>query len=311
MTYATSWLTGLDYGPRLGTEGWNIHMAEGGDGTANWLARRTGESTTAWRNRVKGVSASFVIQSTGKRIQMVPWSNTAGNLNPNDRSSDNKGFYGRRYLLEVLPTHWTNPNAYTLSVEFCGFRANGITDDQLASFLELNEEARNRYPNMRGAFGHADQTDTKGCPGTANNMLALWRAIGHGRFGSTVTEDDMIEFTLAANEVGGIIEVNNPSGASVVTLDGGDRPLLPFGMVRPVLGQAFLAIRGTTPHYVLFVGTTEIGFVLASDVKFTPNNPSNITQAALEAAIAEAVEQAHQLAKNEVKSKSIAYIQTL
>ena len=79
----------------------------------------------------------------------------------------------------------------------------------------------------------------------------------------------LIDFTLAANEVGGTIKVKD-GGASVVTIDGGDRPSLAAGLVRPVLGTATLAIRGTKPHYLLFVGTKELGFVLAEQVVFTP-----------------------------------------
>lgn len=172
---------GIDYGPRRGTLGWNVHMAEGGDGTVGWLAKRKTETVSQWRERVNGVSANFVILTTGEAVQMVGWDRAAGNLNPNDRSSD-KAFYGRRFLLEVLGTHWTDPNAYTLSVEICGFRAEGPNRAQVETLIGLIAESRQRFPGMVGAFGHADQTDTKGCPGTAPLMREFWERVGHGKF---------------------------------------------------------------------------------------------------------------------------------
>ena len=67
----------------------------------------------------------------------------------------------------------------------------------------------------------------------------------------------LVDFTLAADEQGGTITVG-PAGATVITVDGGDRPSLEAGMVRPALGPAFLRIRGDLRHYVVFVGTTEL-----------------------------------------------------
>jgi hypothetical protein len=92
-------------------------------------------------------------------------------------------------------------------------------------------------------------------------------------YGDAAMEDDvpLIEFTLAKEEMAGIIRVKD-GGATVVTIDGGERPKLPPGLVRPVLGPATLKIRGELPHYVLFVGTKEIGFVSENEVEFTPIN---------------------------------------
>jgi len=172
---------GIDYGPRKGTLGWNIHMAEGGNGTVGWLARRSGETDAAWRQRIRGVSAHFVVLTDGEAVQMVGWNRAAGNLNPDDRSTD-KAFYGRRFLLAVLGDRWADPNGHTLSIEMCGFRRNGPTAAQEDTVAELVADGRRRFPTMVGAFGHADQTDTKGCPGTAPPMKALWERIGHGAF---------------------------------------------------------------------------------------------------------------------------------
>ena len=50
-----------------------VPVADGGDGTLAYLARRSRESLTDWRTRVRGVSANFVILSTGEVVQMVGW----------------------------------------------------------------------------------------------------------------------------------------------------------------------------------------------------------------------------------------------
>lgn len=172
---------GIDYGPRKGTLGLAVHMAEGGDGTLGYLARRGRESNEAWRTRVRGVSCNFLILSTGEVVQMVGWAKASGSMNPRDRG-DTSGFYQTKYIRDVLGSHYVDPNAYSLSVEISGFRAQGPNQRQVDSLVELAEESLRRFPTMRGAYGHADQTDTKGCPGTAPLMLEAWRRIGHGLF---------------------------------------------------------------------------------------------------------------------------------
>lgn len=114
-----------------------------------------------------------------------------------------------------------------------------------------------------------------------------WRPIGDDKgfpqarylaaLGGTQEEDvTLIDFTLASDEQGGTIKVKE-GGASVVTIDGGDRPSLSAGMVRPTLGPTFLGIRGDLKHYVVFVGTNEIGFVPETQVEFTPYAPAGPT----------------------------------
>jgi hypothetical protein len=113
-----------------------------------------------------------------------------------------------------------------------------------------------------------------------------WRPIGEdqgfpqARYIAALTgaapEEDMplIDFTLPRTEVAGEITVKD-GGASVVTIDGGDRPQLGAGMVRPAIGGQGedvlkLRIRGDLPHYLVFIGTNEIGFVAGPDVEFRP-----------------------------------------
>jgi len=88
-------------------------------------------------------------------------------------------------------------------------------------------------------------------------------------YGEGEDEVPLIDFTLAQDEKGGTIKVKK-DGATVITIDGGDRPTLKAGLVRPALGPATLKIRGELPHYMLFIGTKEIGFVSENEVEFTP-----------------------------------------
>jgi hypothetical protein len=172
---------GIDYGPRQGTLGFACHMAEGGDGTLGYLARRGTESRSEWVTRVRGVSANFVILSTGETVQMVGWGRASGSMNPANRGPAT-GFYNTGVIRAVLGSHYVDPNAYSLSVEITGYRRNGPNAKQVAALIDLVAEARRRYPTLRGAYGHADQTSTKGCPGTHPMMLAAWQRIGHGLF---------------------------------------------------------------------------------------------------------------------------------
>lgn len=263
---AYRFVQGIDYGPRKGTLGWNVHMAEGGDGTVAFLARRSGESVTDWRTRVRGVSATFVVLQTGEPVQMVQWDHAAGNLNPADRSTD-KAFYGRRFLLEVLGTHWPDPNAYTLSMEVTGFRAQGPNAAQVETMVKLIEESQRRYPSIVGAFGHADQTDTKGCPGTAPLMLQFWQRVGHGRFDMTV------KYTPITNEVGGTVTIK--VATQVIPIEGGSRIDVAAGPTRPAIGTFTLDdLPARGPQYLLVIGD-KLAFIDADAVTFTPNDGPN------------------------------------
>lgn len=101
------------------------------------------------------------------------------------------------------------------------------------------------------------------------DKVAVFRAVVAGDTAGQEDDVPLVDFTLATDELGGTIKVKE-GGATVVTIDGGDRPVLPAGMVRPTLGPVFLAIRGELKHYIVFIGTTEIGFVNENEVEFTP-----------------------------------------
>ena len=177
MTYR--YLQGIDYGPRDGTLGLSFHMSEGYDGLPPYLARKAGETTLAWVNRVSGVSCHVAITSNGTVWQMLGWDRASGNLNPADRAAE-YGYYGGSHLRAVLGTGWTNPNAWTLSCELAGFRSVGPTDAQVAAAIKWGREMKALFPTLRGATGHHDQSP-KPCPGLTPNMKAIFTGLGgHG-----------------------------------------------------------------------------------------------------------------------------------
>ena len=158
------------YGPRKGTLGLCLHMSEGGDGLVSYLAN----------DPARGVSANFALLSTGEMWRMTPFEVASGSLNPADRSTD-KAYYGHKYLVDVLGDHWTDPNAWCISLEIAGHAATGPNQRQVDSIVKWAADMRSMFPTLRGAFGHADQTDTKGCPGSTVAMKGAFDTIGgHG-----------------------------------------------------------------------------------------------------------------------------------
>jgi hypothetical protein len=193
---------GLDFGARKGTLGFAVHMTEGngGIGDVRYLAQRSDETVTEWHKRVRGVSANFVIINDGRIYQMVGWSRASGSMYP-AAQSDETGFYRQSVLEAVLGNLERDPNAYSLSVELAGKRDDGPTAAQVDSLVWLVGEARRRYPTLRGAYGHADQTSTKGCPGKAPLMMDLWSRIGHGLFlPDTATEESPLRSFLVTEK---------------------------------------------------------------------------------------------------------------
>lgn len=199
---------GLDYGPRKkGTLGIGLHMTEGngGIGDVTYLARRSGETFAAWRTRIRGVSAHVVILDTGAIYQMVDFDNAAGSFNPADRMSATTGYYHWPIVRDVLGANYVDPNACSIVAEIAGKRANGPNAAQVKATIAWVNDMKGRYPTLRGAFGHHDQTDTKGCPGTTANMLAIFDGIGgHGLWSENpvmlkVTNEGAKQITVADN----------------------------------------------------------------------------------------------------------------
>lgn len=156
-----------DYGPRKGPVlGFVVHMAEGG-GTVGYLSRET----------ARGVSVHYVIEYSGRTVQMLREDHASGSINPNDirTGNDPDGFFGRSDANAVLGVWVTDPNSVTVTVEVEGFAAAGPNATQNASLARLARDVATRHPVRN--LGHRDFQDYKACPG----RLIPWADMGgHG-----------------------------------------------------------------------------------------------------------------------------------
>ena len=158
-----------DYGHRTGpTLAFAIHMAEGG-GTVGFLSRES----------VRGVSVHYVIERSGRIVQMLREDRASGSINPNDiRTTDGPAPYGATVRKQVMGSWDRNPNQAILSVEIEGFAKDGPNADQNAALRRLVADIRTRYPRI-GLLGHRDWADYKACPGAK----IPWDALGgHGPY---------------------------------------------------------------------------------------------------------------------------------
>lgn len=196
-----------DYGPRKSTTALVLHMTEG-NGTIDdvkYLAR----------NPARGVSANFVALHDGTIWQMLDWDHASGSLNPADRST-NKAYYGRKYLLEALPDgKWEDPNTHVLSMEIGGKAAIGPTRIQADAVIQWAYDMQQRFPTLTGIFGHADQTNTKPCPGTSAEMKRIFTTLGHGVL--MQTQADITSETPALVDVKVGTQIYDINGTTKVT----------------------------------------------------------------------------------------------
>lgn len=192
-----------DYGPRTRPAlGLMYHMAEGG-GTVGYLDD-VGPPPS------RGVSVHAVCEYSGLVVQMLPWSHISGSLNPADRSVDT-GYYGHSALVDVLGGFWTDPNTVVLSMEIEGFAAKGPNAAQVAGAIAWGRDMTVHFPTLRGALGHTDQTDTKGCPGLTAAMKSIFTGVGgHGLW----TRKADVNTTITVLPFGGTYVI--PAGATPV-----------------------------------------------------------------------------------------------
>jgi hypothetical protein len=253
---------GLDYGLRKGTLGLAFHMSEGRDGLVNYLARHTGETNAEWSKRIRGVSANACILSDGTVWNMVAWHHASGSMNPADRNNATSGYYNGTVIKAVLGSHFVDPNAWSISCEIAGFRAEGPTAKQVAAAVAWGEDMKSRFSTLRGAYGHHDQTDTKGCPGTTANMKRIFEELGgHGLWrdiaSDTTGEPDVATgFDFRPDTKLGTVTVNGPghfyrdlNGVLVGPIDpakfGTHVALGPVNLVPPIPGGPAGADRTT------------------------------------------------------------------
>lgn len=216
-----------DYGPRTGPIlGLMYHMAEGG-GTVHYLSKSGGVQ--------RGVSVHAVCDYNGIVTQMLPWSHASGSLNPADRSTD-KAYYGHQHLVDVLGSWWTDPNSAVLSMEIEGFAAIGPNAKQVAAAIAWGLDMKAQFSSLVGALGHADQTNTKRCPGTTPAMQGIFEGVGgHGRWhpqSGPIQDGDMLEVSdetpVLVDAVKGV-QLFDPAGKALVKVSVTQRELVsPF-----------------------------------------------------------------------------------
>lgn len=155
------------YGTRKGpVKAFVVHMAEGG-GTVGFLSRPN----------PRNVSVHYVIERTGRIVQMVRESEATGSINPNHlRTTDDVETFGATVRKSVMGEWDRDPNSATITVEVEGFAASGPNAAQHGSLKALIADVRTRFPSM-GLLGHRDFQDYKACPGKLINWSELG---GHG-----------------------------------------------------------------------------------------------------------------------------------
>lgn len=209
-----------DYGPRAGPAlGLMYHMAEGG-GTVHYLSKTGGV--------LRGVSVHAVCELSGRVVQMLPWSHISGSLNPADRSSD-KLYFGHQHLVDVLGPKWTDPNTVVLSMEIEGFANLGPNHAQVDAAVAWGEDMKSLFSSLRGALGHADQTDTKRCPGTTLAMRLIFEGVGgHGLWHPSSDPnqpgDDMLKVSDETEVLIDLVlntEVLDPAGKHMTVITAG------------------------------------------------------------------------------------------
>ena len=157
-----------------------LHMAEGG-GTVAYLAK----------DNPNKVSVHYVIERTGRIVQMLREDRISGSVNPTDlRTTDDPPFttpdgatvtYGVTAARAVMERYWSDPNTALLSCEAEGFADVGPNGYQVEALAALTKDVRTRYPAI-GLLGHRDFTSRKACPG---------KQFPWGRLGRGTTEEDM------------------------------------------------------------------------------------------------------------------------
>jgi hypothetical protein len=250
-----------------------LHMTEGNAGLGG-LAYLAGDPE-------RGVTVHFYAQDNGVIWRMLDLDRISGSLNPGDIAGtrEDKGHYGRRHLRAVLGAHYQDPNSYSITMEIGGRAAKGPTPAQVKAITAWGLDMRRQFPTIRGALGHADCTDTKGCPGTSAAMRSIFAGIGgHGLFSAApapATEDDVLDFDLQPPAVG-TFTYDQRTDHRLIGLDGRTLPkAIPAGYTRGIFAIARLAKPyGTGPGDRQTVYLTDLvgtpAFCLAADGTYAP-----------------------------------------
>ena len=206
-----------DYGRRKGpVKAFLVHMAEGG-GTVGFLSRPN----------IRNVSVHYVIEYTGRIVQMLREDHASGSVNPQDirTTDDADGFYGVTAAKAVMGAWWSDPNSAVISVEVEGYASAGPNHLQAVALEKLVADVRTRFPGM-GLLGHRDFTSRKACPGKHIDWTSLG---GHGPAGEEV------DIPVSVNEpLDGIVSLvpgvglyETPAGAKLRDVSASDPATVP------------------------------------------------------------------------------------
>jgi hypothetical protein len=242
-----------DYGPAKGPRrAFVIHMAEGG-GTVGYLSRPN-------PNRV---SVHYVIERSGRIVQMLLESHAGGHVNPAKlRTSNGPAPYGVTVRQAVMGGWDRDPNSATLAVEVEGYALAGPNADQHAALRRLVEDVRGRYPTI-GLLGHRDFQDYKRCPGGHIPWPAL------GGHGPAQESDDVIGLRTrpAANMTAGVARI--AAGVEVIRVEDRHRTALTVEAIRSAAGPFLCEDLDDAIGYLVNIGSATC-WVRESEAGYTP-----------------------------------------
>lgn len=238
-----------------------VHFAEGG-GTVGFLSRPN----------IRSVSVHYVIERTGRIVQMVEERDATGSINPNDirTTDDPDGFYGISVTKRVMGDWWRDPNSAAITLEIEGFAADGPNALQAKSLRILVEDVRSRFPSM-GLLGHRDFTSRKACPGKRIDWPSLG---GHGpATPDTTAEEPVITFTWGEDATLVDLTVPDPGHSYLRLRDGTLHPVTPPFAKRalgPVVLPTGTVLGDSLDRRTGYVIGAEAAFLLKADVRVAP-----------------------------------------
>lgn len=173
----------FDYGlRRAAARAFVIHMAEGG-GTVGYLSR----------DPARGVSVHFVIEYSGRIVQMLKLDRVSGSINPDRlRITNDPPFvgyngelvrYGVTARKRVMGDWDAKPNHACITVEVEGRAYRGPNIAQRRALVLLTRDVLVRQPSIVGLLGHRDFADYKACPGKLIPWANMAMTTGSGRHG--------------------------------------------------------------------------------------------------------------------------------
>lgn len=159
-----------------------VHMAEGG-GTVGFLAR----------DPMRGVSVHYVIEYSGRVVQMMKLDRISGSINPRAlRTTNDTPFvgyngqvirFGAAVRKMVLGKWDYDPNHAIITLEIEGYARRGPNVKQRIALVLLTRDVLTKFPTIRGLLGHRDFQNEKACPGRFIPWANMAMTTGGGHHG--------------------------------------------------------------------------------------------------------------------------------